>query len=220
MATPHDPTAAFLREVDEALQYDHIMSLWHRYKWLLLAAVIVLLLAVAGSEGYKAWRQHQARAQATRYYAITALNASPARARQLTQFTASAHGGYKALAAFAQAQAAATPQARAAAYQLVAQDSSLPAWLQQMARFNMALAQLGTNNAAAQTNLELLTQQGLESSPLYPAALEQLSILAMAKGDTVAARGYTEKLLAAPLVAADMRQRALQRLGALSTLPR
>lgn len=217
----HDTvTAAFLKEVDEALQYERMMNLWHRYKWVLLAAVLLLLLGVAGVQAWRAYQAHQARGLAERWHAISQLSAETTRATQLTSFAKSAHGGYKALAVFTQAESAATPAARADAYLKISSDSSQPEWLQNLARFNAALSLLGTDDARAKSQLELLAQEGKQAGATYAPALEQLAILAQRQGDETAARGYTTRILELPAdtLPPDLRQRARQRLGQLSTL--
>lgn len=216
----NDAAAAFLREVDEALQYERLMNLWHRYKVAIVAGVAVVLLAVAAGQAWQAYKAHQARTLAERWHAVTAITDEANRKVQVGNFAKTSQGGYKALALFTQAQAAQKPADVAAAYRSVAEDKSQAPWLQNLARFNLALTLLGTDDTTAKSQLELLTQEGKQTTATYAPALEQLSILAQRQGDTLAARGYTEKIvqLDPQTVPPDLRQRALQRLGALSSI--
>lgn len=220
-AAEHDTvTAAFLKEVDEALQYERLMHLWHRSKYVMLAAGLGLLVVVAGAQGWKAYQAHQARGMAERWHAWTQISSDTTRRVQLSNFAKSANGGYKALAVFTQAELAATPQAKAEAYKRVAEDGSQPEWLQNLARFNQALVLLGSDDATAKSQLELLTQEGKQQTATYAPALEQLAILAQRQKDSTAARGYTGRILELPsdTLPPDLRQRARQRLGELSTI--
>lgn len=216
-----DPTVTFLREVDEAMQQERLLALWHRYKWFLLAGVLGLLLVVAGVQGWQAWQRHQERTLADRWYAYTQLDGDSARRTELANLLVRSKSGIRALAVYQQADLAPTPAEKARAYALV-YNGNFPLWLRDMARLNAALALLSADEAAAKSQLEILAQSkdGAYPSPAFAPAMELLAMLAQKQGDTATARNYTEKLLATPGLPADMRQRALMRLGALSTLPR
>lgn len=218
-AAQHDGTAAFLREVDEALQQERLLNLWHTYKWMLVGGVLAVLLAVSAWQGWGAWRQHQARTQAANWYALSAISADTTRKEALTKFLTHSTGGYRALAAFTQADATPVPAEKAKSYALVYNDKSLPQWLREVARLNAAIVLLGVDDAAAKSQLEVLTQNNGETpGPAYAAALELMALQSQRLGDVMAARGYTEKLLNQTQLTPDMRQRALQRMGAYSTL--
>jgi hypothetical protein len=214
-----DPAAAFFKEVDEALKQEHLLNLWHKYKLWLLAAIALLLLGVAGGEGYKAWKEHQARTMAAEWYAFTQLDETAQKAK-LPELLTHLKGGYRAMAAFKQADMAATPAEKAKSYALVVKDSGLPQWLRDIARLNTAIVLLGTNDAEAKAQLEVLAQANPDKtpSPAYSPALELLALQAQRLGDDTTARAYTQKLLEQQGLPDDMRARALQRMGALSTL--
>lgn len=224
IAPEHDTAAAaFLKEVDEALQYERLMNIWHTYKYAILAAVLGLLLAVAGLQGWDAYKAHQSRGLAERWYALGQAEADVAhKTMHLSAFEKSAAEGYKALAVFNRAEIAPTPQLKAKAYTSVAGDATQPEWLRNLARFNAAISLLSVDDAAAQSQFELLTQEGKQQTATYAPALEQLAILAVRCADATSARGFTEKLLALPseTLPPDLRQRARQRLGLLSTIAR
>lgn len=215
----HEGTAAFLREVDEAMHQERLLHFWHAYKWMLMGGLLAMLLGVAGWQGWGAWQRHQARTQAANWYAFTELSAEPARREALAKFLGQSSGGYRALAAFTQAGMVTAPAEKAKSYALVYNDGAQPRWLQDVARLNAALALMGSDDAAAKSQLELLTQNAGETpGPAYAPALELLALQAQKAGDVMAARGYTQRLLEQSQITPDMRQRALQRMGAFSTL--
>jgi hypothetical protein len=215
-----DPTTTFLREVDEALQQERLLAIWHRYKWLLLAAILGMLLVIAGMQGWQAWQRHQERTLADRWYAYTQLNSDAARHTELNKLLVDSKSGIRALTVYQQADLAKTPAEKDKAYALI-YNGNFPVWLQDMARLNAAIALLSSNEAAAKSHLEILSQSKDATflTPAYAPAMELLAMLAQKQGDATTARNYTEKLLQTPGLPADIRQRALMRLGALSTLP-
>lgn len=213
-----DATTKFLREVDEALQQERLLMVWHKSKWFLLAAVVLLVLSVAGQQAWLAWKDHQARTMANQWYAFSTLNADSARAEKLPEILSTTTGGTHALAVYTQAAMQHTPAEKAKAYQQVVTSKSAPQWLKDLARLNGAIALMESNPAEAKAQLELLAQAKPEElpTPAFAPALELLALMSQQAGDVAAAKGYTEKLLQMPALPSDMRQRALQRLGMLS----
>lgn len=215
--TPTDTTTAFLREVDEALQQEKLLAVWHNSKWFILAALVLLVLAVAGQQVWVWWKQHQARTMADQWYAFSQLKTDSERLAALPTILQTTTGGTHALAVYKQAAMQHTPAEKAKAYMMQVNDASAPQWLKDLARLNAAIALLESNPAEARTQLELLTQNNSKqlASPAYAPALELLALLSQQAGDTKSARGYTETLLNLGGLPSDMRQRALQRYGAL-----
>lgn len=218
---PTDTTTAFLREVDEALHQERLLAVWHRSKWFILAAVVALVLAVAGREAWDAWSLHKARTHAAQWFAFTELKTDAEREKMLPEILDETRGGTRALALYAKANMQHEANAKAEAYLELANDASEPQWLRDVARLNAALALMGSDAAAAKAQLEMLAQTNYEeiASPAYGPALELLALLSQQAGDVTAARGYTLKLLQVPNLPADMRQRALQRAGVLGGAP-
>lgn len=212
-----DATTAFLKEVDEALQQERLMAIWHRSKWFVLAGVLLLLLAAAAQQTWLAWRQHQARTLAAQWYAYTELQTDSERLKQLPNLLHTTTGGTHSLAVYAQAAMQHTGAEKAKAYMQVVNDTTAPQWLRDLSRLNAAIALVGSNPAEAKTQLEILAQSNVEQlpSPAYAPALELLALIAQQNGDNATAKGYTEKLLQQSGLPADMRQRALQRYGTL-----
>ncbi len=216
-----DTTTAFLREVDEAIQQERLMAVWHQTKWFLLAALIALVLAIAGKEAWQAWSMHKARTHAAQWFAFTELKTEAEREKILPEILADTSGGTRALALYAKATMQHEPKAKAEAYLALADDASEPQWLRDVARLNAAIALMDNNAASAKAQLEMLAQTPYDDlpSPAYGPALELLALLSQQAGDTNAARGYTLKLLQVANLPADMRQRALQRAGVLGGAP-
>lgn len=223
-ATVTDHT--FIREVDDALQQEKLLYVWHTYRWPLLLGLALLVVATAGWQGWKAYRHHQTLSLAEQYYTWSQLESEEARAKALPGLLTESRAGYRALAVFAQAHEAARTDPKAAdrAYGQVYNDSTQPQWLREVARLNAALVLLGREDTLAQEHLSILAQapenNPAAGGPAYPIALELLGLMAQHKGDVATARGYNQRLLALPNLPADLRQRAQARMGLLSTVVR
>lgn len=217
-AAAEKTTQAFLAEVDAALQQERLMGIWQKYRVLFITGVCGLLLAVAGSQAWEAWQQHRARTLAAEWYEWSKISADETRREKLTEFLVGAHGGYRTLAAFTQAEMQSTAVEKARAYALIYKDSGQPAWLANLAKLNAAMALLGSDDAAAKGLLEELAAEGMQAQATYPLALELLALTAQRENNSVAAREYTVKLLEQPQLTPQLRQRALMRMGVLSTL--
>jgi hypothetical protein len=222
---PTDVTPqGFLKEVDDALQEEKMLALWNEWRWLIVTVVIGLLLGTALGQGWQAWRRHQDQAVAEQWYALSKMKPEDAGyAAKLKAMEDVSPPGYHALALYAQADQLmnqTTPDAKGAAmlYGVVAKDSSMPEWLRDLSTLNAAVVLMGTDDAAAKADLDALVAK--PKSGMYPSALELSAVLAVKRGDTVLARDFTQKLLATPYIPADMRQRALRRMGDLSTIAR
>lgn len=215
---------SFLKEVDDALHEERMMKLWLEWRWLIVMVVVGLLLGTAVGQGWKAWQRHQAQAVAEQWYVLSKMKPGDAGyADKLGAMQRVSPPGYNALALYAEAdrlQKLPEPDMKGAAgkYDAVANDSSMPKWLRDLSTLNAAMALVGTDDAGAKARLDALAAN--DKGSVYAAALELSAVLDMKQGDTVAARALTEKLLAVPYIPADMRQRALRRMGDLSTLAR
>lgn len=218
---PTDAASAFLREVDEAMHQERLLAIWHRSKWFILAAVIGLVLAVAGREAWQAWSLHKDRTHAAQWFAYTELKTDAEREKALPELLDDTHGGTRALALYAKANMQHEARARADVFLELAGDTGEPQWLRDIARLNAALALMDQDAASAKAQLELLAQTTYEDvpGPAYAPALELLALLSQQAGDVAAAKGYTLKLLQVPGLPADLRQRAMQRVGVLGGAP-
>jgi hypothetical protein len=220
-AVNEQQTAAFLREVDEAMRLERWQTIWHKGKWPMAGGVLALIAAAAAWQGWQSWQAYQDRSTATRWAELAEIKDPATLAAALPTFVAQSHGGYQAIALLAQAAQAETPAQKILAYRAIQSNPNQPEWLRAMAQLNAAIILLGTEPLAAKGELEVLAQTEFGKAPLptAPMALELLAIDALQRQDLPSARAYTQRLLQLPeqggQLTPTLHQRALERLGAL-----
>lgn len=105
MAVTPQPDEAFLREVDDAVRQDRLLSLWHRYGRLLIAAIIAGLVTFGG---YLFWQQRQVEnsgvvaEKADKMLEVAAGGGVPD-AKLLAELSDASQPGYRASAALTKA---------------------------------------------------------------------------------------------------------------------
>ncbi len=125
-------------EVDEEVRREQLKRLWERYGYLLIAACVLLVAAVAGWRGYEWWEAKKAAEAGNAFQAAAALagegknkEAEEAFAKIASTGTAS----YRMLAKFREAgeMAGRDPKAAVAIYDQLAADGSVGRVLQDLA---------------------------------------------------------------------------------------
>ena len=193
-------------EVDEELKRDQMQVLWARYGKYLIAAVSIVVIGVAGRQGYYAWQANQAEIAATAYHqAIQADDLVTAMADADGDLTA----GYRMLSRFRSAAALAAKKDLAtaeAAYLALAEHADITPLYRQAALL------LSVMNAPDDRDLATLRERlgGLEGAagPLQAMAMEQAAGVALRAGDRAAALAKYQALSGLAEIPADMRQRA------------
>lgn len=188
----------FLREVDEDLQRDKLKALWARFGSLIIAAAVLLVLGVAGYEGWKAWEHSQRHDEAAGLAAaeaeLTAQRARPA-AEAFDRFAADASPGFAALARLREAAAldvAGDPAAAVAALDTLAADSRSDPLLRDLATLLSVSAQLDSGDPEAlRGRLLPLAETG---RPWRASARELLAVLAIRTGELEQARSTLDEL--------------------------
>ncbi|WP_367171482.1 tetratricopeptide repeat protein [uncultured Aureimonas sp.] len=212
----------FVREVNEELRQERVRALWIRYG---TAAVIVAVLIVLGVAGYVLWQRYQAgiaAADGDRLLQATALY-SEGKTQEgnaiLDGLAQNGVGAYPALARMrlAEARVADDPAAAVAAFDEVANMSSAPQGLRDMAAVRAAYLLVDHGSLAdVRARVERLTG---DAEPLRFPAREALGLAAWKAGDIETARTMFDQLqedLGAPN---GIRRRAglMQELIAAST---
>ena len=181
--------ADIFREVDEEVRQENLKKLWKKYGLWFGAVAVVIVVAVAGWQGWKSYDLSQRRAQATLFYQAAELYAKQdfQGAEDLLSGLEGVRSGYDILARFKQAQLA-VAQGRAedavAIWDGLSEDAV--AGLSDLASLLAALHLLeqGDHSAASMRVARLLRGE----SGFYSHALELQGLIALEGGDKESAR--------------------------------
>ncbi len=209
-----------IREVDEEIRREHWENLWKKYGKFVVGGAVAIVMVTAGIVGLRAFGEYRAEKAAERFattlaQADAAGNAAAA-ADILQAFASDAPDGYAVLARFREAKLRADAGDKAAAialYDSIAAGNEAKPMLRQLATFYSVRLQIDDGDPAALTaRLKPLT--AADSAWRY-SAIELTAIIALASGDTEAARtGFAT--LADDLSAPDgLRARAAEMLRAI-----
>ena len=202
-------------EVDEEVRREQFKKLWDRYGILLVIAAVLIVAGVGGWRGYQWWQAKQAAEASVAYDAASELvdqgkaaEAEAAFAKLATDGTP----GYRILARLRAAAAEKNPEAAVAAYDAIAQDSSINQTLRELASIRAALLLTDTASLSDMTKrLEPLTVPG---SAFRHTARELLALTSIKAGDPATAKKWIDMLLAD----ADTPQGTRTRVDVLMTL--
>ena len=185
--------ADFFHEIEEDLRRDQAVALWNKYGNLLIGAVLLGVLAVAGFWGWGEYSTHQ-RLQASADF-LAAANADAAQRDAALAKVVAEGGSYATLAHFRLAETALNAGDKAKARGIlgeIAADASTEPALAGLARIQAALLELevGKPEAAA----DLVKDMTAEGHAYRLAALEVTGLAALTGGDKAKAKTTFEEL--------------------------
>jgi hypothetical protein len=157
----------FFREVDEAVRQDKYKKLWDQYGVFVLGAAAVLVVGVAGYQGWSFWQQKRSADSGTKFSEALRLEdgATAPKAREmLAALAEQGPAGYRVLARFqlaaAEAKSGNTDKA-VADYDALAKDSSVDPILQDHAVLQAASLRLDkADYAEMEQRLKPLAESG------------------------------------------------------------
>ncbi|GEO82455.1 tetratricopeptide repeat protein [Pararhodospirillum oryzae] len=214
---------ALFREVEEDLRHDRLVALWKRFGGLVLAGAVLLVVAVAGAQGWRAWQADRQVEAAAAFEAADALIARGDRDGAQAALARVADEGVSGIAPLAALRRAAllaedgkTAEA-VAAYRALIDKRGVDPVFRDTARLLAALHGLAL--LPANEIESLLTPLRGGESPWRPLAEEIAAQAALQGGDrdtglTLLA-GLSEDRMAPP----DLRERAGALLEALGGAP-
>jgi len=209
-----------IREVDEELRREDWEKVWKKYGKFVIAGAVGIVLATAAVVGWREFDQSRRMAQGDRFAGAVARvenAASPQEAADImAALTVEASAGYATLARFREAKYRADAGNRAAAvalYDTLASDTAVEPMLRDLATLYSARMQISGGDPAALTaRLAPLT---VNANPWRYSALELTAVLALATGDTEAARQIYAPLADDLNTPESLRARAAEMLRAL-----
>ncbi|HZP18945.1 MAG TPA: tetratricopeptide repeat protein [Bauldia sp.] len=200
------------REVDEDLRREQVKRLWDRYGTYVIGAAILIVVATAGYRLYGYFQDRQTAASGDRFVAAVKLADDGKHAEAIAALDAIAKdgsGGYPVLASFrSAAEKAATgdDKGAVAGFDAIAQSSSPPSLIRDMARIRAALILVETANFN-----DMVARIGDLAAPdniWRHTAREILGLAAWRVNDTVNARKYFKAILDDKDAPGDIKGRA------------
>ena len=211
--------ADIFREVEEDLRREKAERLWKRYGKIVIAVAVVVILAMAGFQGWRAYDLQQREAQSDAFAAAlsTAQAGDTAGAvNALGELSDPDGGGYGGLAAMERARLLAETGDLGGAIDLwdrIAADSGLGPGFRDVATLLSVMHQIDQGEPSAlRGRLEPLAEDG---APFRGSAWELLAVLALRAGDTAAARELYTRISDDLELPAGLRARAAQMIAAL-----
>ncbi|EAU42620.1 hypothetical protein FP2506_07261 [Fulvimarina pelagi HTCC2506] len=202
----------FFREVSEELRQDRLKSIWTRFGTAIVSVVLIVILATGAYVGWQRYSIAQANATGDRYLAAQDLVREGDIDGAIEAFRAIAEdgsGAYPELAqmsiANAEAEAGRNEDA-IASYEAVANDSSVPESLREMADLRAAYLLVDHGSLDdVRARAERLTG---DDNPLRYAARDAIGLAAWKAGDTETARDLYQSILEAGDAPNGISQRA------------
>jgi len=207
-----------LREVDEELRRERYQKLWERYGIYLVGAALVLIVAVAGWRGWEWYQMREAARAGARFETALELDAAGKQSEAeeiLAALTRDAPRGYRTLARFRTAAELSKRDhsAGAAAYDVLADDTSVEAPFRDLARVRAALALVDT--ASASEIARRVDPLIAGNSAFKASAREILALSRFRAGERDAARRLFIEIMADPEAPPSLRSRAQLMLALL-----
>jgi hypothetical protein len=214
---------ALIREVNDELREEQMMKLWQRYGGFVVGVALLVVVIVAGYQGWKHYTTTTRQEEGERFYAALQLadtgNIDDA-IGAFQKLSGDASTGYGVLAQFQQAilksDAGDIPGAVALYAQIAKEQISEPT-LSGLAAVLGATLEInagGYDRAALELRLQAISGDG---QPYRYTARELLGLIALDAGDTAAARTRFDQLAndaAAPQAIAQRAGDIVQSLGA------
>lgn|SRR5690554_5527245 len=203
---------SFIREVNEELRQDQFKALWNRYGTLIIGVAVAVVLATAAYVGYKYWttnRANQAGDTFAQALDLAAEGKSDEALAQLSELRENGPGTYPVLAQLREATLLADEgkaTEAVAAFDAVANNSSAPAALRDMARLRSGLLLVDHGSYAdVSARVEQLTS---DSNPVRHSAREVLALSAWKEGNRDTALSLFGQIIDDGDAPAGVRQRA------------
>jgi hypothetical protein len=189
------------REVDEEVRREQLQKLWDRYQNLIIAAVVLVILGVAGWRGYEYWQTRKAMESGAAFEQALTLSEAGKHAEAesaLAKIVADGTPSYRNLARMRRAAelAETDPKAAITAYDAIAADRSAGPIMQDLAALRIGSLQIDQGaNAEAVKRLEPLAAA---DRPFRHSAREMLALAAWRSGNAAEAKRWFEMITTDP----------------------
>ncbi len=219
MALTPQNNEAFLREVDDELRRDQLMTFWERYGRWTIAAIVLALVAFAG---FLYWQHRRTEAAGVEGEQLQAAydalgNSQPDQAaKTLAPIAASGRDGYKALALMTEADILLSKKqdkAAAAKFAAIAADTGIAQPFRDLALIRQTVAEFDT--LKPQVVIERLRPLAVAGNAYFGSAGELVAIAYLASGRKDLAGQLFGQMAKDETVPESIRQRSVQMAGAM-----
>jgi len=203
---------SIFREVDEALRHDRFKALWDKYGAFVLIGAFLIVVTVAGYNGWTYWQAKQASEAGERFMGALQLEEAGKRQESIAAFQELADDGprgYRLLSRFQVAAAFAKSgdqQGAVKAYDELAADGSLGELMQGYA--TIQAASLRVDEAGMDEMNERLGALANSQSPWRHSSRELLGLSAYRNGDNAEAERLFGQLLSDQTAPPNLKGRA------------
>ena len=218
MALTPQNSEAFMREVDEAVRQDQLLTFWQRFGRWILAAVVIGLVAFAGWlywQHYSATQSQVVSEEMDKVLSAAAGGGTPD-AKQLDALTNTSQPGFRASALLVKAGTAARKgdnKGAIAAYKAMAADNSLDQPYRDLALIRQTVLEFET--LQPQQIVDRLKPLAVEGAPWFGSAGELVAIAYMKMRKPELAGPMFAAMAKDPTVPQSIRSRARQMAGLL-----
>ena len=218
MALTPQNSEAFMREVDEAVRQDQLLTFWQRFGRWILAAVVIGLVAFAGWlywQHYSATQSQAVSEEMDKVLSAAAGGGTPD-AKQLDALTNASQPDYRASALLVKAGTAARKgdnKGAIAAYKAMAADNSLDQPYRDLALIRQTVLEFET--LQPQQIVDRLKPLAVEGAPWFGSAGELVAIAYMKMRKPELAGPMLAAMAKDPTVPQSIRSRARQMAGLL-----
>jgi hypothetical protein len=215
--TPQN-SEAFMREVDEAVRQDRLLTYWERYGRLTLAAIILALAAFGGWLYWQHYSKTQSEAVSEKMDAVltTAAGGGTPDAKELDTLADASQPGYRASALLTKAGLAARKgdsKAAIAAYAAMAADSKLDQPYRDLALIRQTALEFDT--LKPQQVVDRLKPLAIEGAPWFGSAGELVALAYVKMNKTDLAGPMFAAMAKDANVPESIRSRARQMAGVM-----
>jgi hypothetical protein len=210
---------AFLREVDDELRRDQLMTFWERYGRLTIVAIVVALAAFAG---FLFWQHRQTQAagvegeQLQAAYDALGNNQPDVAAKTLAPIATDGRNGNRALAAMTQADILLSKKqdkAAAAKFASIAADAGIAQPFRDLALIRQTVAEYDT--LKPQVVIERLRPLAVPGNAYFGSAGELVAVAYIDSGRKDLAGQLFSQIAQSDSVPESIRQRAVQMAGSM-----
>lgn len=220
MAITPQQNDVFLREVDEELRRDEMVAFGRKYGVWIGVLVVLFLVALGGSLWWRHHKEAVAGTQGEQFQtALDSLGSGGLKADDpaLAKLAQSGHDGYRAMAAFAQADVLLKGndlKGAAAKLAAIANDGSLDAPFRDLALIRQTSAEFDT--LKPEVVISRLRGLAVAGNPYFGSAGELVAIAYLKQGRRDLAGQLFGQIAASEQVPPSLRQRVVQMAGVLS----